>query len=521
MSSPAILLRRFWGLAAAAALLAAGGGIFAYLVLTPSEPSRERAKVPPRLVRVFAARRGAHRMAITAYGTSRASREWMPIAEVTGRAVEVNNRFEPGETLPAGTLLVRVDPTDYGLVKDRLNAEVRSQELQAKELDRNEENLGKVQTLQKEQLALAEKDRDRTRSLVQDNAASDSALDAAQGAVVTALTALQETQNNLALIPVKRELLQASLNVLQVQLEQSERELEKCNIRLPFPARCASKAVEVDQFVAVGERLGNFLALDTAEVVAMMETRKVRALFPHGIPELGTLDLSGTNADESVFTRVNVPAEVRWGPWGRPQVWRGRVTRLGSGLDESTRALPVIVEIPDPYKNVTPGVRPPFVPDLFCHVTLFGATVEDVVVIPRDCLHEIGPGGRRQSSVSVRREEVEYAVYLLRDSKPERGGKPERGSKPEREGAESGAGRGEVYLGGGRLEKRPVSVLALEEEEAVIETGLEEGDLVIVVDLFPAADGMELDGLLAIEEQGNASSRGRGPGQESAAEPAP
>lgn len=466
-----------------AALLSVGVGTFAYLVFNPPDLNPEEGQASARLVRVLEANKGPHRMAVTAYGTSRASREWAAIAEVHGQAVEVHERFEPGEILSAGTLLVRIDPTDYQLAVERLEAEIASQELQTKELDQNEQNLHQIEKLQREQLRLAEEERDRLQKLYdRDKAASDSALDAAQSAVITHRTALQQTENNLALIPVQRDLLQASLRVLRVQLRQGQRELEKCQIPLPFAARCIAKSVEVDQFVGAGERLGNFLALEEAEVVAMVETRKMRVLFPRGIPELGTLDLARMELDESIFNRVEVPAEVRWGPWGEPQVWRGRVARLASGLDEGTRTLPVVIEVPDPYKDIKPGVRPPLLPDVFCHVTLFGATVDDVVVIPRDALHRLGrdvlgDGDAQEDGA----EEYVDVVYVLR------GGKL-------RTVAGDGKQRQEVV--GGKLHRAEVTVMAEEEDHAVIEEGIDQGDMVILTDLFPASEGMPLDGLL-------------------------
>lgn len=444
-------------------LLAAGLGIFVYLVRTPVEPAPDESRVAARLVRVIRAQRGPHRMTATAFGTTRASDEWTAIAEVSGRAVSVSERFEFGEIVAAHTPLVEIDPTDYQLAVDRLEAEIASQELRAEELEQRKTNLQKIADFQAEQLRLADEEFRRLRSLWEKDAASDSAMDAAQTALIDYQSAAQETRNRLDLIPVEKRLLDASLRVLEVQLKQAQRELEKCTIRLPFDARCASRSVEVDQFVAVGERLGTFLALDKAEVVAMVETRKMRALFPDGIPELGELDLTTMNLDESIFERFEVPAEVRWGPFDEPQVWRGRVARVGSTLDQVTRSVPVIVEIPDPYKDVVPGVRPPLVPDVFCHVTFYGATVDDVVVIPRDCLHEMPKGDARSASAAPSRNGADYRVYLLRE---------------------------------GKLDIEPVEVIAQEADVAVIGGGIDDGDLVILTDLFPASQGMPLEGKL-------------------------
>ena len=444
-------------------LLGAGVGIYVYLVLTPTELMPDDTQGKPRLVRVFEARRGPHRMTVTAYGTSRASEEWAAIAEVSGRATEVNERFDLGEILPAGTWLVKIDQTDYKLAEKRLEAEIRAQQSQLDELERKKANLESVRAIQVRQVELATAEFERLQQLLRDDAASESARDIAESAKLTSEAVLQETDNRLALIPVQRDLLTASLDVLKVQLEQSRRELDKCTMELPLAARCASRSVEQMQFVAVGERLGTFLAMEKAEVVTMMETRKMQALFPRGIPELGTLDLTTIEPDKSVFDRILVPAEVRWGPWQKPHLWHGRVVRFGSSLDVSTRSFPVIVEVLDPYKNVKPGVRPPLIPDVFCHVTLFGATVEDVVVIPRDSLRELTSNSRLSAPVGGSAGDESYCVHLLRDDK---------------------------------LHVAPVSVLALEEGNAVIGDGIDGGEMVILTDLFPASEGMSLEGQL-------------------------
>lgn len=434
--------RRTWvtSLLLALVILAAGAGGLAVLLLTAEKRQEEPPSDPGRLVRAFEAERSSHRVAVTAYGNSRPSQDWTAIAEVRGRAVEVSDRFEPGELLPKDLLLVRVDPTDYELAVTRLDAEVRAKGQELRELEQNEANLNKVLDLQHRQIELAQSEYERQKELIEKNATSETALEAAENAYVGQLTAVQETRNSLALIPVRRDLIQASLEAAQAQLAQARRDLEKCEIRLPFPARCASKSVEFDQYVTVGQVLGKFLALDKAEVVVMVEARKAPAMFPRGIAELGPMDLAEMSHDESIFDRVEVPAVVRWASAERPWCWRGRVTRIASSLDPGTRTVPVIVEVADPYKGVQPGVRPPLLPDVFCEVTLYGATVDNVVVIPREAIRD-------------------DRVHLVRD---------------------------------GHLHIAHVHVLVLEEELAVIDRGIEDGDLVVLTDLFPASEGMPL-----------------------------
>jgi hypothetical protein len=88
-------------------------------------------------------------------------------------------------------------------------------------------------------------------------------------------------------------------------------------------------------------------------------------------------------------------------------------------------------------------VRPPLVKGLFVEVDLRGAPRPDSLVIPRQALHD-------------------GHVYVL--------------------GADD------------RLEVRPVELAQLQPEYAVIESGLEPGERVLVSDLFPAVAGMALAG---------------------------
>ena len=407
---------RVWILQIVAAIaIVAGGGTVAY-VLIANKPGAEGkpTQAPPRLVRVMEANPGPHRCSTSAFGTSAASREWTAIAETTGDAVLVDPKFEPGEILPKDTLLVQIDPEDYRLAQRRYQSEARAREAQLKELKETEKNLLEIQQLQKEQLDLAQKDLARIQGLLDGGAVTESAAESAQATQLTRLLAFQRTNNSLALIPVLQARAEAERDAVTVQVEQAKREIDECSIRLPFEARCATKSIEQDQYINVGDTLGTFLDMNTAEVVAMVEARKGLSLFPRGIPESDPAGMKLAHQTKDLYQGALdlLDAEIHWGTPPR----RGKVTRIGSSLDPTTRTFPVIIEVADPYADVSPGVRPPLVPDVFCEVTLYGATVENVIVVPRDSLHEVP-----RTSLS---DELVPVVYLLSN-----------GTRTERDGA--------------------------------------------------------------------------------------
>jgi multidrug efflux pump subunit AcrA (membrane-fusion protein) len=465
---------------AAAAIVAAGMGVAQYLIATRPKPEGNPAAVRPRLVRVMEAARASHRCSASAFGTASASRQWAAIAQTNGDAIFVEPEFEPGEILSQGTLLVQIDPEDYQLAQRRYEAEARARDAQLKELQETEKNLLEIRQLQKEQLDLAQKDLVRMEGLLGGGAATEASADAARTLHLTRLLAFQETSNSLSLIPVLRARAEAERDAANVHVDQARREIEKCAIRLPFDGRCVTKSVEPDQYVNAGQRLGVFLSLDSAEVVAMVDSGKGGALFPRGIPGLGSLDLRESLANLKPVREALrlLDAEVHWGTPPR----RGKVTRIGSTADPATRTFPVIIEVADPYKDVTPGLRPPLVPDVFCEVTLYGATVDDVVVIPRDCIHEMP-----RKSLS---DEFVPVVYLLRG-----------GTRREQDG--------ETCFEDGQLEIREVAILVEENDVVVLDSGVEEGDLIVLGDLYvprehwgakefgPASEAMPLRGVLA------------------------
>jgi len=203
--------RRWPYLLAAAALVAVGVVACVLLILTRPVPPEQPPGKTGRLVRAFRAERTSHRLAIETFGTSRAEQTWTAIAEVRGPAVEVHPRFEPGELLPAGAVLVRIDPTDYQLMLKRLDGELEAKRAQLRENQQTEANLQQIAQLQQRQCELARAEYEREQKLYQRTAISLATLQAAENAYVTALTAWQQTRNSLALLPIERQLLQASI----------------------------------------------------------------------------------------------------------------------------------------------------------------------------------------------------------------------------------------------------------------------------------------------------------------------
>jgi len=474
--------RPIWYALMVVLLLAIGAGAFLYLLATKEQPGGESEPVAGRVVRAFEAEQATHRTAITAYGTSRAAEVWTAIAEVKGRITDLHPLFEPGEIFneeEEGKLLVGIDPTDYKLAEERLAAEVRAKEKQLAEHGQNEKNLNAILKLQQEQLELAGLEYKRQREAFQRGAVPQRVLEQAQDAYVRAQTAVQQTQNSLALIPVQQGLTRAQLDAARAALAQAEQDVKDSRISVPKPMRCATKSVELRQYVREGDALGTFFSLDLAEVVAMIEARKMQTLFPEGpdaFEQRGPLNLITGPEIKNLLKELRIPVEVRWAVGDMPSVRYGRVARIGSSLDPATRSVPIIIEVPGPYTDVIPGKKPPLVPDVFCEVTIYGDTLTGVYVIPREAL--------RDNRVYVARRNG--AVLDIPEGAADRA-------------EETGDGGSKLLLDG-ELQFVEVEVVALEEDLAVVRASqgvgaaetLLPGDAIVLTDLFPASKGMPL-----------------------------
>jgi RND family efflux transporter MFP subunit len=188
-------------------------------------------------------------------------------------------------------------------------------------------------------------------------------------------------------------------------------------------------------------------SVDKGQVVAagrslatLYGTDAAEVVVPLQPEDLAWFDIPGFTNGEGPGAEAVVRGRIA----GEERTWQGRVLRSEGRLDEKTRMLGVVVGVEDPY-----GTRPPLAVGLFVRVGIMGTPLENAVRIPRAAL--------RQGDV----------VWVVED---------------------------------GRLRFRPVTVARTQGEEALVTSGLEEGDLVTVSRLEEATDGMAVRTILEPRE---------------------
>jgi len=386
-------------------------------------PATAQRGEPTRLVRVIEALELDLIPTAEGYGPVRPARVWEAVAQVKGRVIWTHPRLHDGEVLAVGTELLRIDPMDYELALAEAEAGLA-------ELDVQEQNAHASLAIETRNLALAQQDLERARRLVKKGTTSESVVDEAERSVLGARAAAQNLKNTLALIPVRRRILQA-------KLKRAERDLAHSFIFAPFDLRVADLKVEADQFVSVGQTLFAGDAVDQVEIEVQVAMASLRRLFL-GWP---AFELDPARLSEQLTTMLGFSPLVQLDLGNYQAEWEARFVRFDDAVDAQTRTMGVVVAVDHPYAKVIPGHRPPLSKGMFVQVILRGKSHQPRILVPRLAVRD--------------------GVVLVVDQD-------------------------------NRLRRRPVTVLFNQGQISVIEQGLTAGEWVLVSDPVPTVEGMLL-----------------------------
>ncbi|MCY3774779.1 MAG: efflux RND transporter periplasmic adaptor subunit [Candidatus Aminicenantes bacterium] len=222
----------------------------------------------------------------------------------------------------------------------------------------------------------------------------------------------------------------AALSSAQAALAQAERNLGKTRISAPFAGRVLRKNVDIGQYVTPGTPMATIYSVDYAEI-----------RLPLPDEELAYVDLPlSYRGDASQKRQPVVRLRSEFGQ--RNHSWNGRIVRTDGTIDPQTRMIHAIAQVADPYGRGPDPDRPPLAVGMFVEAEIQGRLMHDVVALPRAAL-------RGEDQVLV--------------------------VDPE-----------------SKLRFRHVNVVRLERERVLIDSGLNEGELVSLATLTTVVDGMRV-----------------------------
>jgi RND family efflux transporter MFP subunit len=224
------------------------------------------------------------------------------------------------------------------------------------------------------------------------------------------------------------------LVVREPQIRQAEAELAAAEADLAVATLNLERTrisvpfdgVVVSESVDIGQFVGG-----TSRLARVYGTDKVEVRVPLKSSELAWFDVPSSGGGEPS------EAEISASFGGARSTWKGRVTRMEAEVDQTSRMVHVVVVVEDPYR--ASDDRPALLPGTFVDVRIFGRTLDDVVPIPRFAIHD----GNK--------------VWVYDD---------------------------------GALDIRTVRVLRSDRNQALIASGLEGGELIIISSMDAVTDGM-------------------------------
>ncbi len=392
---------------------------------------------------VFTAQRLDVRRQWTGYGTT----ESIDSANVPARVTATVDRIPPdileGAAVHKGQVLAELDVNDFQNQLEIAQQAVAGVDAMLKELDRQEESLNKRLKVETDDLALARDELARIKKLFEGNAANQKDVDAAERTELAAQRSLLQVEQTLSGIEPRREQLKAQRAELVSSSDTARLNVERCTITSPIDGVIQSVSIEVGESVSPGQQVARVVNLDRVQTPLSLPSQ-ARPYVRVG--------------DEAMLISTAHPGLT----------WRAAVKRITPEDDPSTRTFAAYVEVEQPGTTTAgqDSEQPALMPGVFIRGTLVASTSEQRIVIPRRSI-------RIERAMVVRDDEVDgHALKRLESRQVE-----------------------EAYAFDG-----PVPEMGLPDESwAVLDAGIEPGDVVVLTPTRSLSDGQVIEPVDATE----------------------
>ena len=406
------------------------------LIMLKPKPNKQPPRPSSLIVETIKVKRSSPVMIVKSYGTVRPGETLNLVSEVRGKIVEMSSNLKEGGVLKNGELLIRIDPRSYELDVAQKKKQLKQIDVELRRIDQEKKNLRVTLTISRKDVDLAKAEQERFKALVKRKVAAQSSLDQAEQKYLASKSRMQEIENQLALIGPRADQLKVQRELLEVRLKEALLNLDRTRISAPFEGRVLEKKAEKGQFVNTGISLGRIYNSSTLEVEVRIPFRDLPWLN-----RLHTADYPLKSKPMGFLFGAPIRAKIIFNSSGQPHIWDGSVTRIKAEVDEKTRTLPLIIEIPAESSRTQAYSSYPLTPGMFVNVELIGKKIEHVYLLPRSVIH---PGN---------------LVYLANDNK---------------------------------LAVRSVEILRRMDDSVYVSKGLKDGDMVIITPISAPKEGTKL-----------------------------
>jgi multidrug efflux pump subunit AcrA (membrane-fusion protein) len=246
-----------------------------------------------------------------------------------------------GDKKKKGTILATLDQRDFILDIRNLEGQLKTAEAQLEVLKKGEraENIRKLEAQilsKKSTLRTAELEYRRVQQLFVNDAASKSRLDQAKSDMDLAKANLEAQQEELIIAKTgAREedvrAQEAQISSIQAQLDRAKSDLRYTTLRMPFDGVITVKHVTKFEQVRKKQPIYDIAAMDRIEVMISIPDSMIAGVKKGQSVQVNFLPLKGKS-------------------------FSGKITKVGLSADKITLTYPVWAEIPNPKRELLPGM---------------------------------------------------------------------------------------------------------------------------------------------------------------------
>lgn len=279
--------------------LAVGALVILFIYQYPSDPKPRQLKPPTTpQVSVDAIAIESHEIPVRARGNARSAIDIELISEVSGRVIDVSEKFSEGGAFLEGEVLAKIDNSDYVAALAQAKA-----------------NVANAERSLAEEYGLARQAKREWRDL---NSEEANALFLRKPQIAAAKAHLESTKAALAI---------------------AELDLAKTEITAPFSAQILNRHVNLGEFVNAGSSIARVFSDEAAEVRVPFSNRQ----FPHAQDLIGAKIIA-----ERIGYEISSKAQQS------AQQWTGVITSIESNVDSSTKQRIAIAKFSDGFKSKSP-----------------------------------------------------------------------------------------------------------------------------------------------------------------------
>ena len=399
------------------------------------------SQFPEKVVEVITVKKLPFRSRATAYGHVEPSVLLKAKAEVSGKISYIHPELKQGGSLPAGTVVLRIEPTTFEFSLGQSEAGLASTRSSLEQLEVEEKSIRRQLGIAQRNLSVGQKELDRINTIWEKRLIARSALDAEEQKVLSLRQQVADLQGKLSMFASRKAATSAQIKQSETQVDEKKDTLGRTEVSLPFDARIGVVDVEQDEFIPAGSQLFEASGTQSVEINAQLPVKHFRPLI--STMNLGSPDLQDPSKFQKILSSWDLEARVRLvgdTNTGDNGLWHGTLARISESIDPVRDTVGLVVIVDKPYEGVIPGERPPLLKGMYTSIE-FLAAAAPALIIPRNAIHQ---------------------------------------------------GRVYVVSAKNKLTIRPVNISSEQGQLAVVESGLEEGDQIIITDVVPVIEGLPL-----------------------------